>query len=72
MVGRESKTENSGEPLWTIDDVALYLRMRPETVRMMARTRKVPAIKVGKVWRFRQSEVKALLKRSSNHSANEE
>jgi excisionase family DNA binding protein len=50
------------EPLWTVDDVAEYLRLKQETVRMMARASKLPALKVGKVWRFRASEIKEMLK----------
>jgi excisionase family DNA binding protein len=50
------------EPLWTVEDVANYLRLRQETVRMMARTNKIPALKVGRVWRFRINEIKEMLK----------
>jgi excisionase family DNA binding protein len=35
-----------------VSDVANYLRLQPETVRMMARAKKIPAIKIGKSWRF--------------------
>ena len=50
------------EPLWTVEDVAGYLRLKEETVRIMARARKLPAIKVGKVWRFKANEIKEMLK----------
>ncbi len=50
------------EPLWTVQDVANYLRLEQETVRMMARAKKIPAIKVGKVWRFRVGDIKEMLK----------
>ena len=49
------------EPLWTVEDVANYLRLKQETVRMMARVNKIPAIKVGRVWRFRVSDIKGML-----------
>ena len=51
----DSDLEN---PLWTVKDVAQYLQLKPETVRVMARKGKLPAFKVGRVWRFRQSSVK--------------
>ena len=52
------------QPLWTVKDTAEYLRLKPETVRMMARNGELPAIKVGKrVWRFRIREVKDWLNR---------
>lgn len=50
------------EPLWTVVEVANYLRLKRETVRLMARANKIPAIKVGKVWRFRASEIKDFMK----------
>lgn len=46
------------EPLWTVEDVAGYLRLNPETVRMMARSGRIPSIKVGKAWRFRAGQIK--------------
>lgn len=49
------------EPLWTAEDVAKYLRLEPETVRAMAREGKIPALKVGRVWRFRLADVKEYL-----------
>ena len=49
------------EPLWTVEDVARYLRLKPETVRMLARNNKIPGRKVGKVWRFRAREVKTIV-----------
>jgi excisionase family DNA binding protein len=49
------------EPLWTVEDVANYLRLEQETVRLMARARKIPAIKVGKVWRFRVNDIREML-----------
>ena len=49
------------EPLWTVEDVAGYLRLEPETIRVMAREEKIPAIKVGRVWRFNKNILKAWL-----------
>ncbi len=49
------------EPLWTVEDVAQYLKLEPETVRSMARTGKLPAIKIGKVWRFKKSALNKAL-----------
>ena len=46
------------EPLWTVEEVAKYLRLSPTTVRAMARRGYLPARKVGRVWRFLPSAVK--------------
>lgn len=48
-------------PLWTVEDVADYLQLQPETIRSMARRGELPAIKFGKVWRFRKSAIHKLL-----------
>ena len=46
-------------PLMTVDDVADYLRLEPDTVRALARDQKIPAIKLGRVWRFKQEDIYA-------------
>ena len=47
------------EPLWTVSEVAEYLRINLETVRIMARRGELPSLKVGKrLWRFRPRDVK--------------
>ncbi len=48
---------SAAEPLWTVEDVAAYLRLEPETVRKMARNGRLPAIKLGRVWRFRREKI---------------
>lgn len=55
----EEKSETQQvESLWKVADVATYLRLPPETVRMMARRGELPSIKVGKrLWRFRTQDI---------------
>jgi len=48
-------------PLWTVDEVADYLKLQPETIRSMARRGELPAIKLGKVWRFRKAAIHDML-----------
>ena len=47
------------EPLWTVKDVALILRLEPETVRNKARKGDLPALRVGRVWRFIPEQIKS-------------
>jgi len=63
--GSHPKVENTQatDPLWTVEDVARYLRLDPETIRALARQKKLPAMKVGKVWRFRKAEILVFLAR---------
>lgn len=59
----------SPEPLWTVEDVARYLRLEAETIRAMARRDELPAIKVGRVWRFRGEEIKIWGKRAIDEAS---
>jgi len=52
---RVSSLDN--EPLLTVEEVAQYLRLKPGTVRSLAREKKIPALKVGKSWRFQKSKI---------------
>lgn len=39
----------------TLEEVALYLRLKPQTIYRWAQERRIPAVKLGKEWRFRKS-----------------
>jgi excisionase family DNA binding protein len=41
------------------DEVAAELRVTPKTVRKLAKSGQLPAIKIGREWRFRQADVDA-------------
>jgi excisionase family DNA binding protein len=45
------------DPLWTVEDVTAYLKLQPETVHSMARRGELPALKIGKVWRFQKHAI---------------
>ena len=49
------------DALWTVEDVAGYLKLQPETIRAMARRGELPAIKLGKVWRFQKVAIDEML-----------
>jgi excisionase family DNA binding protein len=49
------------EDLMTPEEVAHLLRITPKTVREMARSRRLPAIKAGRLWRFDRREVQRWL-----------
>ena len=51
--------------LMTIDEVAAYLKVHPDTVRRRAREGDIPAAKIGKQWRF-HSDMLAKLRRRRN------
>lgn len=49
----------SGTPpeILTIDEVAAYLRLTPQTIYKWAQEKRIPAVKLGKEWRFRRSVI---------------
>ena len=49
--------QNSGtmNELMTIEEIAVYLRLKPQTIYKWAQEKRIPAAKLGKEWRFRRS-----------------
>ena len=39
----------------TLEEVAHYLRLKPQTLYKWAQEQRIPAVKLGKEWRFRKS-----------------
>jgi excisionase family DNA binding protein len=56
-----TSSDSLTEPLWTVEDVADYLKLQPETIRSMARRGELPALKLGKVWRFQRQAIHEML-----------
>jgi excisionase family DNA binding protein len=40
--------------IMTLEEVAEYLRLKPQTIYTWAQEKKIPAAKLGKEWRFRK------------------
>jgi excisionase family DNA binding protein len=50
--------ENGGSPandILTLEEVASYLRLTPQTIYKWAQDKRIPGAKLGKEWRFRKS-----------------
>jgi excisionase family DNA binding protein len=47
------------EPLITADQAAELLKLHPKTVKRLAQTGELPGMKIGRVWRFRESSLDA-------------
>ncbi len=45
----------SDEEIMTIEEVAKYLKMKPQTIYKWAQDGQIPGTKLGKEWRFRKS-----------------
>jgi excisionase family DNA binding protein len=49
------------EPLLSDVEVGDFLGLHPKTVQRMARSGQIPAVRIGRYWRFRASELNAWL-----------
>jgi excisionase family DNA binding protein len=56
--------EDTGE-IFTLDEVAAYLKVGKRTVYRLAAAKKIPAFKVGGTWRFRRQEIDQWIKRQT-------
>ncbi|MFC1734223.1 helix-turn-helix domain-containing protein [candidate division KSB1 bacterium] len=45
------------EDIMTLEEVAKYLKLKPQTIYTWAQNGKIPAAKLGKEWRFRRSVI---------------
>ena len=52
-----AQTRPAWEPLLTSDEAAVLLRIHPKSLLRMARAGAVKAIRCGKLWRFRESDL---------------
>ena len=43
------------DEIMTIEEVAKYLKLKPQTIYSWAQNGKIPAAKLGKEWRFKKS-----------------
>jgi excisionase family DNA binding protein len=55
--------------LMTVEEVADYLRIKPGTVYDWAKMGKIPAIKVGRLWRFDSGTIEAWVKSGMNRES---
>jgi len=45
------------DEILTIEDVAKYLKLKPQTIYTWAQNGKIPAAKLGKEWRFKKTVI---------------
>ncbi len=45
------------DDIMTLEEVARYLKLKPQTIYIWAQESKIPAAKVGKEWRFKNSVI---------------
>ncbi len=47
------------DEIMTLEEVAAYLKVRPQTIYTWAQEKRIPAAKLGKEWRFKRSIIDA-------------
>lgn len=50
---------NESNEIWTVNEVADYLRMNPMTIYRLAQQGKIPASKILGCWRFKRQEIES-------------
>lgn len=53
----ERKTHGIISDIMTIRDVADYLRLSEATIYQMARAGRIPALRMGRIWRFKKENI---------------
>lgn len=59
------------EEYLTAKQVAKYLQVKPLTVYQWARTNKIPADKIGRIWRFKKDVIDSFLEKESQKNKKE-
>jgi excisionase family DNA binding protein len=59
----KNATVTVNDPLLTTDEVMAILRVDTRTVYRLIRSRNIPAVRVGRQWRFRRSDLERWLDR---------
>ncbi len=47
------------DEIMTLEEVAAYLKLTPQTIYTWAQEKRIPAAKIGKEWRFKRSIINA-------------
>jgi excisionase family DNA binding protein len=52
---KPGRAKSLEDDIMTLEEVAAYLRLKPQTIYTWAQEKKIPAAKLGKEWRFKKS-----------------
>lgn len=59
--------DSSFEPLLDSDEAAALLKIHPKTLQRMARRGDIPGIQIGRLWRFRTSDLNEWMSHANGH-----
>ena len=57
MAKRGRRSLHLSDDIMTLEEVAAYLRLKPQTIYTWAQEKRIPAAKLGKEWRFKRSMI---------------
>lgn len=57
--------KEESDEIFTLDDVAAYLKVGKRTVYRLAAAKRIPAFKVGGTWRFSRTDIDSWIKQQS-------
>lgn len=58
------------DTVFTVQELATYLRMKPVTIYKHAKTGKLPCFKVGANWRFKKATIDRWIAEQEDHENN--
>lgn len=58
------------DTIFTVQELAAYLRMKPVTIYKHAKAGKLPCFKVGANWRFKKSTIDRWIAEQEEHETN--
>jgi excisionase family DNA binding protein len=65
----EDKPKDQADPvIWTVHEVAEYLRMSEAKVYRLVKEQRIPVVRIGKTWRFRKDLLDAWLSQCTESS----
>jgi len=65
MTVSKNNNHHEDDEVMTISDVAHYLRISEAKVYELARTGAIPALRLGKAWRFQKDQLKQWVRQSA-------
>lgn len=63
MTTTDHSVESRGAAFLTTEEVLGYLKVNPRTIYRLIRNGDLPAVRIGRQWRFRRSDLDAWLER---------
>jgi excisionase family DNA binding protein len=58
------------EEIFTIKDVALFLKVKPVTIYKLLSLKKIPGVKISGTWRFQSGLIKEWIEKDCTEEAN--